>query len=103
MLHVDKRFAERMDQFLDKLDAAIEKTPKVLLPEDDDGNLEANSSRLQSRKRTQPSTADEKSTSKRPRLIQHSLPQFNLHNLLEFRYSVKINYTDVDPCNYEIP
>lgn len=72
-----KSFAERRDQFLDKLDAAIEKMPKLPLPEYHDGNLEATPSRLQSRKRSRPSTAEEQSTSKHPRLIQHSLPHFD--------------------------
>ena len=70
-----KSFAERRDQFLDKWDATIERMPKVPLPEDHDRNLETTPSRLlQSRKRTQSSTAEEQSTS---RLIQHSLSQFD--------------------------
>ena len=61
-----KNFA---DQLLDKLDAAIEKMPR-LPPQDnhDDSHSEATPVRLQS-KRTLSSISEEQSTSKCPRLI----------------------------------
>ena len=68
-----KNFAEKRDQLLDKLDAAIEKMPRLPPQDDHDGShSETTPIRLQ-RKRTLSSISEKQSTSKRPRLIS----QFN--------------------------
>ena len=98
-----KTFAERRDQFLDKLDAAIEKMPKVPLSEDYDSNheSEATPSRLlQSRKRTRLSTDEERSTSKRLRLIQPSLSQFDTSQSPGVQVPI-VSVNDINSCTMD--